>query len=97
MDRPCIPSYVPEYSSDPLGQPQQFGTAQDARRMMDSLTHPQHQPVPQMPSYNRHDRGVQPTLNGATVAARWGGIAGGLAVAERALTSGRAWVVDDRR
>jgi hypothetical protein len=52
MDRPCIPSYVPEYSSDPLGQPQQFGTAQDARRMMDSLTHPQHQPVPQMPSYN---------------------------------------------
>ena len=30
---------------------------------------------------NKHDRGVHPTLNGATVAARWGGIAGGLAVA----------------
>jgi hypothetical protein len=49
-ERPAMPAYMPQHVDDPVAQPAQFGTAQDARRMMDSLT-PHHTPVqPPLPS-----------------------------------------------
>lgn len=48
-ERPSVPAYMPAHMDDPVAQPAQFGTAQDARRMMDSLT-PHHTPVQPLPS-----------------------------------------------